>query len=61
MISTPREILKGLGEKCLVTNGVAWHPVNHTGAAESWVDNQRWPNCVEKREVNQKTGSLGNQ
>ena len=44
---------RGLGEKHLMTNGVAWRPVNHTGAAQwgvgSWyVAKDGLTNCVGK-------------
>ena len=32
----------GLGEKHLVTNGVAWHPINHTGAGENGGQSKYW-------------------
>ena len=35
---------RGLGEKHLVTNDVAWHPVSGTGAAQSKIGNQRQSN-----------------
>ena len=39
-----RDDLKGWGGKHLVTNGTAWCPVSNTGAAQSRVGSQRWPN-----------------
>ena len=32
------------GWERLVTHGMAWHPVSHTGAAQSGVGNQRQSN-----------------
>ena len=53
---------RGLGERHLVTNGVAWRPVSHTGAAQWVVGSQRWPEKLcDKKEANQKTGCSGNQ
>ena len=38
ILVTPRDILcsprQGMGEKHLVTNAVAWHPVSHVRAAQ---------------------------
>ena len=42
VIATARESSASLGVKHLVTNGMAWHPVCHTGVAQSGVGNQRW-------------------
>ena len=39
-----RDDVKGWGGKHVVTNGVAWHPISHTGAAQSGACSQRQPN-----------------
>ena len=41
-----------------MTNGVAWHPVSYADAAQSGVGNQRQPDCVGKRGMNQKNWML---
>ena len=47
MIATPREITnslgRGLDEKRLVTNDMAWRPVSHAGAAQLGVGSQMRP------------------
>ena len=33
---------RGLGEKHLVVNGVAWRPVSHAGAGEKGDESKNW-------------------